>query len=302
MDNQKPAISVIMPVYNREEYVTDAINSILNQSFSNFEFIIIDDGSTDATFSRLNTLHDSRIKLLKLEYNKGNYFARNKGMEVAQGKYICIMDSDDISFPDRLQKQFDFMESNMNFGLCGGFAKEMSGNKILTPSPNYEELKVLLMSNIIFKHPTLFLRSSLVKDYNLKYNEKFRYAADYDFLVRAANLFPVTNIQEVILEYRQHSDQISVSNKIEQAEISDLVRLKQLSYLNIKANKHQCILHLKLMNRQQIRSLNEFKLLQEWSNYLLLKNNLEKHYHSYIFTLFLKDLLKNILYNFKNNN
>src|SRR5690554_1848303 len=113
MNTIKPEVSVVMPVYNRQEYVSDAISSILNQSFADFEFIIVDDGSTDNSYNLISTFKDSRIKPIKLKENKGNYFARNLGMKRAVGKYICIIDSDDISLPDRIQIQHDFMETHI---------------------------------------------------------------------------------------------------------------------------------------------------------------------------------------------
>src|SRR5690554_6773728 len=103
MITSNPKVSVVMPVFNREKFVADAAKSVLNQSFTDFEFIIIDDCSTDETFKILNSINDQRIKLLKLNENRRNYYARNMGMELAKGKYICVMDSDDIALPNRIQ-------------------------------------------------------------------------------------------------------------------------------------------------------------------------------------------------------
>ena len=128
MNQITPQVSVVMPVYNREKYVADAVNSILKQCYTNFEFIIIDDGSTDSTFDILKSFGDKRIKLIRKNKNRGNYSARNEGMELATGKYICVMDSDDIALPNRINRQFEFMEQHKQFGICGSFAKVIDSN------------------------------------------------------------------------------------------------------------------------------------------------------------------------------
>ncbi len=112
-----PLVSVVMPTYNAGKYVEEAISSILGQTFSDFEFIIVDDGSTDRTPEILRTYTDPRIQLLFNEKNEGNYPARNRGCRLARGKYIAVMDGDDVAMPERLEKQVKFMEENPDFFL-----------------------------------------------------------------------------------------------------------------------------------------------------------------------------------------
>ncbi len=118
-------------------------------------------------------------------------------MRLAQGKYICVMDSDDIALPNRLQKQYYFMEANKHIGLCGSFIQIMKTDQIITSPEDYEEIKVWSMSNIMLRHPTVFIRMEFLQKYNLQYNENYRYAADYDFIVKATHLFPVTDSRGV---------------------------------------------------------------------------------------------------------
>lgn len=301
MNISAPKISIVMPVFNREKYVADAVISILTQTFADFEFIIIDDGSTDSTFDILKSFNDKRIKLLSKNENQGNYVARNKGMELASGKYICVMDSDDIALPQRIQKQFDFMESNTQYGLCGSFVKIEASDEIVIAPENYDEIKVWSMSNIMFRHPTVFIRNEFLKKYKLKYNDTYRYAADYDFLVRATHLFPVTNIQEVLLEYRRHADQISTANRSGQAKIVQKVILSQLSYFKKSISEKDKRLHLALMNRIPLKNEDEFNELKEWANFLLKKNNETGYYDSAQLANFLKSLLKYVLKEYKIN-
>jgi glycosyltransferase involved in cell wall biosynthesis len=115
-----PRVSVVMPTYNDALYLRDAIDSILNQTFTDFEFIIVNDGSADDTERIILSYEDKRIRYLKNEVNAGNTVARNKGMEAARGRYIAIMDSDDVSVPDRLETQYKYMERHPGIGILGG--------------------------------------------------------------------------------------------------------------------------------------------------------------------------------------
>ncbi|WP_163324802.1 glycosyltransferase [Draconibacterium mangrovi] len=290
-----PKVSVVMPVYNREKYVRDSILSILTQSFTDFEFIIIDDGSTDSTVEILKSYHDKRIRLVKKCENRGNYTARNEGMEMAVGKYICVMDSDDVALPNRIQKQFDFMEANTKFGLCGSFAQVLNSDEIITAPEDYDEIKVWSMSNIMFRHPTVFLRKEFLTKYNLKYDNSYRYAGDYDFLVKAALMFPVTNIQEVLLQYRRHPEQISSAHKSGQFEVVGKVILKQLKLLKEDVTQNEKRVHLALMNRFQVKDMAEFEQLKNWANHLMESNYDKCIYDSLQLANFLKSLLKYIL-------
>lgn len=301
MIKNNPKVSVVMPVFNREKFVVDAVESILNQSFADFEFLIIDDCSTDDTFKILNSINDKRIKLIKLNENRGNYYARNLGMNQALGKYICVMDSDDIALPNRIGTQYDFMEKNPQFGICGSYVKVIDSNEIITAPEDYEEIKVWSMSNIMFRHPTVFIRTEFLRRHNLKYNDSYRYAADYDFLVKAAHLFPVTNIPEVLLNYRKHAQQISTAKRSEQAKIAYLVMLKQLTYFKEDATEEEKKTHLALMNRFPVKNEKEFIQLKKWANYLLHINNHTGRYDPVQLANFLKSLLKSLLKNYELN-
>jgi glycosyltransferase involved in cell wall biosynthesis len=295
MESVSPIVSVIMPVFNRVKYIADAVNSILKQSFTNFEFIIVDDGSTDSTFEILETFNDNRIKLIRKSDNNGNYSARNEGMELGTGKYICVMDSDDIALPNRIQTQFEFMEANQKIGLCGSFVRVIDSDEIITAPEDHEEIKVWSLSNIMFRHPTVFIRTEFLKKYKLKYNESYRYAGDYDFLVRAAHLFPVSNIQEVLLEYRKHPEQISSANKTGQVKVVQQVILSQLNNFKRNITDEEKLLHLALMNRNRIQGKADFNKLKVWANFLLQINYKTKIYDPLHLSGFLKCLLKYIL-------
>ncbi len=227
-----PAISVIMPVYNGATYMQEAIESILFQTFPDFELIIVDDGSTDHSREIARSYHDKRLKYIDLQH-AGCFPARNTGMRAAQGKYVCPMDADDISLPKRLETQFCFLEENDEFGLVSTALRYMDAS-----SPIYKETDPGIIKMMMLKFSYLasgpnMIRHSLIQKYNLYYEEQFVYASDYAWMSRASWLFPVTNINQCTYLYRMHGQQISSAKRQEQNYYADIIRLRQLSSLGI---------------------------------------------------------------------
>jgi glycosyltransferase involved in cell wall biosynthesis len=290
-----PKVSVVMPAYNSEKFIAEAIKSILGQTFTDFEFIIVDDGSTDNTCNIVESFMklDNRIILKKHKKNIGNYPARNWGMKNARGKYICVMDSDDIAMPERIEKQFHFMESNKKYGLCGG-QSVTTGEEDFKPWCEYEKLKVWQLGLMSFRHPTVFIRKSFILKYKLNYNINLKFAADYDFLVRSAEIFPIANIADILLQYRRHNSQISTANSKEQVEIANSIRTNQLKHFKMDCTPEEISTHLNLMNRRKIRDEKEFKKMLSWANKLIKQNFENRYYDPYYLSLFLRSLLKNI--------
>ncbi len=197
-----------MPAYNVENYLEDSVNSILTQTFKDFEFIIINDGSTDRTQQLLESYEDPRIRLINNKLNKGNYYSRNKGCNLAQGKYICVMDADDIAYPNRFEVQFKFMEENPNVLLSGSAYRLLGQDVTIEQSTKFDEIKYILISTFCVLHPTVIFRRDVVKKMGF-YNIEYEYASDYDLVTRLALLGEITNVSDVLLSYRQHNKQIS---------------------------------------------------------------------------------------------
>lgn len=224
-------ISVLMPVYNAELYIEQAIESILSQTFDNFEFIIINDGSTDNSENKINSYDDKRIVYIKNETNKGLIYSLNLGISLAKGKYIARMDADDISYTNRLFEQFNFMENNPEVSLLGtGFVFMNSEIEIYHPQLN-DQIKVNLLRDTALAHPTVMFRRKDITKYNLSYKEKYKSAEDYklwtDF---AINNLIMANLPIVLLKYRQHSNQISTSKKEEQLNNTILIRKEYIRF------------------------------------------------------------------------
>jgi len=276
--SDNPAISVIMPVYNAGEFVGEAIQSVLDQTFRDYEFIIINDGSTDYSLQIIESFKDSRIKVLRNPLNIGNYPSRNKGMNIAHGKYICVMDADDIAFPNRFERQYSYMEDNPETGLAGSGFRYFGNNSDILRENNFERIKVILLRNDCFIHPTLIMRNQFLKKYNLRYNEKYYYAADYDLIVRASRYFPVTNINEILLNYRIHKDQITTRYRQRQMEYADDIAIDQLKYIGLTPDEIEIRLHLDLLKGNYIE-LGRGKLLVKWIEKILQANQKNDYYY-----------------------
>lgn len=221
----KPEVSVIMPVYNMESYLKEAVGSILQQSFENFELIVVDDSSTDRSWDVLCTYYDSRLVCLRNIENIGNYPSRNKGMRVAKGKYICVMDADDIAFPDRIEKQFEYMELHPAVLACGSqFICIGMGNTYPKPL-KYQDIQLQLLKDNRFLHPSLFIRTAVLKELG-GYDERYRYSSDYDLACRLALRGEIVNMPDVLMQYRIHNTQISSAYRLAQKQYAREIRQK----------------------------------------------------------------------------
>lgn len=226
------SISVIMPAYNSALFIKEAIDSILSQTFSAFEFIIINDGSEDDTENMILSYQDDRIKYLKLESNHGNYHARNQGLKMSKGEYIAVMDADDIAFQNRLKVQKSFLDENTDvLGIGTDFLFRINGEKY-NQLISYEEIKLMLLRRNCFMHSSLMIRKSIIEELN-GYNEIYKYSSDYDLICRIANRGQIRNISTVLMIYRWHPMQISQCKHSEQLLYAKKVRLAyQLDFIN----------------------------------------------------------------------
>lgn len=198
-----PDISVILPVYNSEKYLDESISSILNQTFKNIELIIINDGSKDNSLKIIKKYadKDKRIKLINNSKNIGLAASLNKAIEKSQGKYIARMDADDVSFPERLKIQFNYLESNLDVFLCSGSAIiiDENGQEIGKQIPPKVASQLLPIQNY-FIHPSYLFRNQ-----GIKYRDKFFRAEDYDFLLRLlSEKKKMITLDEILLKYRMN--------------------------------------------------------------------------------------------------
>jgi len=200
-----------MTFYNANKYIQEAIQSILDQDFTDFELLLIDDGSTDNSALLVEEFTDPRIRMLHNEENSGPAYSSNRGFALSQGVYIARMDADDISLPQRLSRQVKFMDSNQHIGICGSsirYCGHKSGTMRCTCDT--DAIKATLFWNTAFAHPSVIIRRAMLEQYKLKYNPLYRYGAmDYDLFNEASHCFPMANLPDVMLKYRVNSQSIS---------------------------------------------------------------------------------------------
>jgi len=220
-----PLVSVIMSMFNAERFLEQAIRSILEQTYQNFEFIIIDDGSKDQSWDiAVGFSHiDARIRLIRLEKNQGVSTACNAGLNIAKGKYIARMDSDDVSLPGRLSRQVGFMETYPEVGVlgCGMRYMHESGKLLGVPPQFHGDLFIRwhLLFESPFFNPTVMLRKSILDQYDLKYDlASIHGEEDYELWSRLLLVTKGENLSEIFLHYRLHLGSISHRHAIERHE------------------------------------------------------------------------------------
>lgn len=199
-----------MPAYNAAKYLREAIDSILAQTFTDFEFIIINDGSTDDTRRIIMSYDDPRIIYLENEQNSGICVTLNRGLDIARGRYIARMDADDISLPERFAIQLEFLKKHPKIGIVGTDL-EVFGEGIISYIFNqvYDSngCAAGLLFNSCFAHPTVMWRKEISKEHNLKYEDDYRGLEDYRLWWRFASVTRLANIPKPLLRYRKHKAQ-----------------------------------------------------------------------------------------------
>ncbi len=219
-----------MPVYNGEKYLKEAIQSVLDQTFKDFEFIIIDDGSTDESVKIAESFHDQRISLIRLSHG-GIVKALNAGMKAAQGVYIIRADADDISLPERFKILLDYMENNKDVSICGSWADsinkkgEVVGGMEYPPVENKGIKKYLLLHNP-FIHPSVIFRKKTISE--LGGYKNFKHNEDYELWTRVLQKNIGHNIPQKLIRYRVHPWQVTKNNLWKLRSVGVLVRLLAL--------------------------------------------------------------------------
>jgi glycosyltransferase involved in cell wall biosynthesis len=214
--SSNPAISVILPVFNGEAYLLEAIESILNQSFANFELLIINDGSTDQSQEIIDSFQDARIKVIHNPINLGLVATLNIGIEQARGKYLARQDQDDISELNRLQWQYEFMEQS-GFDLCGTRWSTMrSDGKIISAAQiplSEDTIFACLATTVPFAHGSVMMRKSFMNNHHLQYDDSYL-VEDYSLWVRFAQAGAhFANLDQSLYLYRLHPQSLSSTKK-----------------------------------------------------------------------------------------
>ncbi|MFX0070553.1 MAG: glycosyltransferase, partial [Candidatus Hermodarchaeota archaeon] len=286
MNYSNPQVTVLMPVYNGEKFLSEAIESILHQTFTDFEFLIINDGSTDQSVQIIEKYNDPRIRLIHNQKNLGLSSTLNRGLDLAQGQYIARMDCDDISHPERLKKQVEFMDSRPETGVCGTWI-EIIGEKCgktWKPPTNYEEIKISLLFDTALVHSSVMIRKSKFREYNLYYNPDFLIAQDFELWSRCSNYFPLANLPEVLLKYRVTSSSHFHSKKDKYPELLEEIYRDILVSLNINLKKDEYKLHRAIGTWSFLKNRDFIRKSEQWLQCLKNANSVEKQYFEPLFS------------------
>ena len=217
-EKMNPKISVVMSVYNGEKHLRESIESILNQTFTDFEFIIVNDGSTDNSLEIIKSYDDERIKIINNEENIGLTKSLNKAIKQARGVYIARQDADDISLSNRLELQFKFLEKHPEVALLGTgiYVIDENGDeiekRIMHPNP-----KRSLLKGNRFIHGSVMFRKSVIDELGA-YNETLRYSQDYELWLRLSKEYDVRNLTVPLYKLRMHKSSI-LSRKVEEQQM-----------------------------------------------------------------------------------
>lgn len=286
MNEPQPLVTVLMPVYNGEKYLCDAIESILGQTYTNFIFLIINDGSTDTSEEIILSYKDIRIQYEKNEVNLGIIASLNKGFSLARTKYVARMDADDISVSDRLQRQVVYMENNFTIGVLGSWFQSFNDTGILGIT-KYEEDH----QNIVFKHlyqmhlchPSCMIRQSVIEQEKPLFDTNYIHAEDYDLFTRLSHNTKLANLPIVLLKLRKHNNEVSCIYRDEQKENSLKIKKREFEKLGFKNLQDEQIADFGRLNYQEYHSITSSPIVIKTFLENMIDHNQETNYFSEIY-------------------
>jgi len=260
-------VSVLMPVYNGEKYIARAIDSVLSQSFRDFELLVIDDGSSDKSAEIVSSYSDKRVRYVANPTNLGLAGARNRAIEVSNGDYLAWLDCDDISLPDRLLKQVALLDAHPNLGLCGTWVRTLGLES--EQVWHYPSDPGFVRGRMLFDDPvatsSAMVRRSCLDADELRFDTRFPPAEDYDLWERISRTNGVCNIPEVLTLYRIHPDQISTIKREQQKKAVWAIQSRSIQQLHVEPSDEEKSLHLDIGVRWHFVADNErVDLTEDW--------------------------------------
>jgi glycosyltransferase involved in cell wall biosynthesis len=285
--SKNPLVTVLMSVYNGSQFLKSSIDSILSQTYKNFEFVIINDGSIDNTLDIIHSYSDSRIKIIQSEINLGVSRAKNIGLANSQGTYIAIADCDDISVSDRLETQVRFMEEHPEISACGSWIKTIGNTtEQICPYPVHAQyIKCMLLFCSGLAHPAAIIRRNALGT-SVYYNECYKYAHDYDLWIQLATSTLLTNIPKILLHYRLHPKQISTQHNAVQCQETFMIQYNHLQALGLEFTLEEFDIHKAISlyrvtgnTRQIMHYPNFLTLADNWFAKLKNNNRLSGYYN-----------------------
>ncbi|WP_119069680.1 glycosyltransferase family 2 protein [Aggregatilinea lenta] len=292
-DPQSPTITVLMAVHNGAATLREALDGILAQTLADFEVVVVDDASTDATPELLRAAAeaDPRVRIVRNAENLGLTRSLNRGWDLAQGRYIARMDADDVALPERFARQVALLDAQPEVGVCGTWIETIgdpAGDVWDFPADDAAIRSRLIFENVM-PHSTVMFRRAAFDDAGLRYDPAFTAAQDYDLWVRAAPLVRFANVPEVLLHYRVHPAQIGSARRAEQRACAQRVRRAQIERLGLHPTEADLALHESLALWQVACGYGDLRRVSLWLAALQTANRVAGIYPEPAFTQILTD-------------
>jgi glycosyltransferase involved in cell wall biosynthesis len=246
--NQIPTVSVVIPVFNAADYIQVCIESVLNQTYQDFEIVIIDDGSSDDSAAIIREFCNERIRFIQNETNLGLIATLNKAFDLCRGKYIARLDADDVALPERLARQVQHLDLNPGLSMIGSSYLTLSAlpPRLVSLASGKGAIQANLLFNSCFAHPSVMLRTSALTKRNPVYNSEFPHAEDYELWTWLMRNHSVDNLSEPLIYYRIHDNQISNVKSKEQRDTAQRVREQLLQWLELPFSADDYSFHRQL--------------------------------------------------------
>lgn len=281
--------NIVMPVYNGEQHLSTAVDSVLAQTFTDFKLIAVDDCSTDASLTILRSYRDERILIVENHRHKGIAAALNQGLALADGELLFRMDADDVCFPQRLQRQIDFMRENPKITVCGSDTDAIDGcGNIIghrSTKKGDQRIKIaLFLGETSLAHPAVAIRNSILKAHQIRYSEHYPYAEDYELWCRCSTFSTYENIPETLLQYRHHSKSVSKAHYTCQRLAARKVLAAHLRRLGLNISQEELNCHFQFalgLGAEEIRPTKE--QFAQWKSTLVEWNQTHRLFEPVLF-------------------
>jgi len=279
-----PKVSVLMPVYNAEDYLSEAIDSVLSQTFTDWELILGDDGSTDGTENIIKSYisTDNRVSYYKNEKNKGHTETKYSLLEKSSGEYIAFLDADDVSYPNRFKLQVDFLDKNPDYGLCGTWGEmiDPKGNRMKKISfiNRHEYIRCALVFNTAFLQSSIMVKRELMQKHYL--DKEILLVEDYNFECLVSRASKVENLTNNLVKYRWHNSNISNTKRDILTALNKKIYLRELQILGINPSAEELDIHNAIREKesQSVPDKEFFLQLKAWMKKLAEANKQNKIY------------------------
>lgn len=270
-------VSVILPIYNAETHLDEAIKSVLHQTYQNVELILIDDASSDQSRDIALRYIGANVKLIENFENVGVAESLNRAISHCNGKYVARMDADDICLPTRLEKQVRFLEDRSQVGVCGTWVKHIGRYEgVLEKKPVGSQcIKAFMTLDNPIMHPTVMMRRSVLNEFDFRYDASFERCEDFDLWERISQIVDIDNIPEPLLEFRVHETSVTAVHSDEMWQKTYAVLQRGLKRLCIDADSSEIAFHRKVFHGEPLASISELNDAEKWYNYIYLKNSQE---------------------------